>query len=247
MVLFQLLVEQTTVKSVSPATTGQHKRWVNHLTSDICFSTYFLLKVIGLGEQTIFVLYFGSQHSMYLFWFLFPYFCRLVKELGSRNIVQIACGDQHAMALCRGSLFQEHFSSKQRSCLLWEGSVCAAWSSWWYHYRVMSSWGYKVHWLSMLLLPPSTQGSASLSVSLQFLSTAPLQRCVVESRCGCPTLQSPDLLILKLQHVSGRELLASMTLGAFILAVLSHMATWDCPKEVRRKQIWPHMIVLPWS
>ncbi|XP_021404911.2 putative E3 ubiquitin-protein ligase HERC4 [Lonchura striata] len=27
---------------------------------------------------------------------------RLVKGLGSRNIVQIACGDQHAMALCRG-------------------------------------------------------------------------------------------------------------------------------------------------
>uniref|UniRef100_A0A8C3UQY3 Uncharacterized protein n=1 Tax=Catharus ustulatus TaxID=91951 RepID=A0A8C3UQY3_CATUS len=29
-------------------------------------------------------------------------FCRLVQELGNRNIVQIACGDQHAMALSRG-------------------------------------------------------------------------------------------------------------------------------------------------
>ncbi|RMC13728.1 hypothetical protein DUI87_08810 [Hirundo rustica rustica] len=27
---------------------------------------------------------------------------RLVQEMGSQNIVQIACGDQHAMALCRG-------------------------------------------------------------------------------------------------------------------------------------------------
>uniref|UniRef100_A0A8C5UM04 Uncharacterized protein n=1 Tax=Malurus cyaneus samueli TaxID=2593467 RepID=A0A8C5UM04_9PASS len=29
-------------------------------------------------------------------------FCRLVQELGDRIIVQIACGDQHAMALSRG-------------------------------------------------------------------------------------------------------------------------------------------------
>uniref|UniRef100_A0A8D0L024 Uncharacterized protein n=1 Tax=Strix occidentalis caurina TaxID=311401 RepID=A0A8D0L024_STROC len=29
-------------------------------------------------------------------------FCRLVKELRNQDIVQIACGDQHAMALSRG-------------------------------------------------------------------------------------------------------------------------------------------------
>lgn len=67
MVLFQLLEEQTTMKSVSPATAGQHKRKVNQLTGDLYFSTYFLLEVIGLGEQRIFVLYFVSQHSIYLF------------------------------------------------------------------------------------------------------------------------------------------------------------------------------------
>lgn len=45
----------------------------------------------------------------------FPYFRRLVKELGNQDIVQIACGDQHAMALSRGSFFQAHFSSKRES------------------------------------------------------------------------------------------------------------------------------------
>lgn len=29
--------------------------------------------------------------------------------MGNRNIVQIACGDQHAMALSRGSLFKNTF------------------------------------------------------------------------------------------------------------------------------------------
>lgn len=53
--------------------------------------------------------------SIYFDFFFFPYFCRLVKELEDHHIVQIACGDQHAMALSRGSLFQAHFSSKQES------------------------------------------------------------------------------------------------------------------------------------
>lgn len=82
-----------------------------------------------------------------------------------------------------------------------------------------------MHLLSVLHLPPSIQGPASLClfpVPEHYSST---NICVMESRCGCPTLWSPDLLILKLQHLSGWELLASMTLGAFILAVLSHMAT----------------------
>lgn len=109
-----------------------------------------------------------------------------------------------------------------------------------------------MHWLSVLLLPPSTQGPASLSVSLQFLSTAPPQKCVGESRCGCPILQSPDLLILKLQHLSGLELLASTTLGVetpglYSWCAESHGQHGTCPKEVRRKQIWPHTMVLSWS
>lgn len=134
-----------------------------------------------------------------------------MQELGNRNIVQIACGDQHAMALSRGSLFQEHFSSKQESCLLWEGSVCTTWGSWWHHCRVMSSGDTKCAGYQCCSFLPAPR-DLHLSVSLQFLSTAPPQKCVLESRRGCPTLRSPDVLILKLQHLSGWELLASMTL-----------------------------------
>lgn len=71
------------------------------------------------------------------------------------------------------------------------------------------------------------------SVSPQFLSTTPLQRCVVESRHGHRTLRSLDLLILKLDHLSGWELLASMALEgkhpAFILLVLSHIGSMGLP------------------
>lgn len=102
-------------------------------------------------------------------------------------------------------------------------------------------------WLSVLLLPPSTQGLAPLCLSSVPDHCPSTKVCVEESRLGCPTLQSPDLCVLKLQHLSLWELLASMTLGAFILAVLSHMAIWDCPKEVRRKLIWPYMMFSPWS
>lgn len=69
--------------------------------------------MLGLGEQEILFCLMAQHLSILIFFF--PYFCRLVKELEDHHIVQIACGDQHAMALSRGSLFQAHFSSKQES------------------------------------------------------------------------------------------------------------------------------------
>ncbi|OXB72103.1 UNVERIFIED_CONTAM: hypothetical protein H355_012403, partial [Colinus virginianus] len=50
--------------------------------------------------------------SIYFDMAFFPYLCRLVKELGNHDIVQVACGDYHSMALSKGSLFCALFFSK---------------------------------------------------------------------------------------------------------------------------------------
>uniref|UniRef100_A0A8C9F6X6 HECT domain-containing protein n=1 Tax=Pavo cristatus TaxID=9049 RepID=A0A8C9F6X6_PAVCR len=60
--------------------------------------------MLGHSEQNIFFFYFVCWHSVYFDLVFFPYLCRLVKELGNHDIVQIACGDHHSMALSRGSM-----------------------------------------------------------------------------------------------------------------------------------------------
>jgi len=105
---------------------------------------------------------------------------------------------------------------------------------------------------SSAALPSQPPGTRS-SVSLQFPSTAPPQRCVLGSRRGRPTLQSPALLVPKLEHLSGWELLASVALEVETPCLNS------CCSESRRqhgaapkgseanREIWPWVVVLPWS
>lgn len=91
------------------------------------------------------------------------------------------------------------------------------------------------------------------SVSLQFLSTTPLQRCVVEGRRGRPTPPSPHLLILKLEPLSGWELFASMALEVetpclYSCCAESHGQHGVAPKgSEANREMWLQMVVSPWS